>query len=81
MFATANGTINERESLLKDLWQVRIMLNSIGAWALLATVIVLDGECCISEEQFRKKHHCQREPEFLSWMEYKNHFEIWKSKD
>ena len=54
MFATANGIINVRESLLIEVWQVRLMLNRIGTWALLATVIVLEGECWILEEQCKK---------------------------
>ena len=53
MFATANGIKNVRESLLLEVWQVGLMLNGIGTWAFIATVIVLDGECCMSEGQYK----------------------------
>ena len=53
MFATANGFINVSESLLLEMWQMRLVLNRTGTWVLLAAVIVLDGECCMSEEQYK----------------------------
>ena len=37
--------------MLIEVWQVRLLLNRIGTWALLATVVVLEGEGWISEEQ------------------------------
>ena len=39
------------ESLVIEVWQMRLMLKRIGTWALLATAIVSKGEAWVSEEQ------------------------------